>query len=492
MQSIESVGATKDWKEDIRLKLNLSSETFTTIKNLSQQVQEKLEEIGVEIIEQQEQILLHKIGLFVRANGNNSAETIADAVSSLPQVLQQKGKPDIGEAVAQAQQKQSKKSATVWRNLSERKDDVPMIAERSLGDGTYYLGRLFTRGHFIANSATLEHCLGRKSLERYFSKSKNKDIEVYAVMQQSDSEPVATIIYDVKLKSIVQIKQVDDQHLIGEEPYFDAVVESLSSLITEESIDEVGRAYQRPIESVQDLERVFRGFPEVFVRSGTLVSISDALAMDPKEVLGGSAFSVDEKVEPLLIAQISEKLPLAIDMTLATEAQRAAVKEIAGTLIDNRLHVEGFPHLKVVKGQILANYAEDIRLEALEEVERGIYATQAKRASFPRLQRTGGRIDLPTAQMIEAEELAEVAGNIDASSAVEITLPNLRRVGWHIEADTARQINLPNLTHVGGKIFGDSAISINTPKLKNTLTVQCNQATDVVAGPDIFIERKQA
>ncbi|MSU55170.1 MAG: hypothetical protein EXS46_01355 [Candidatus Taylorbacteria bacterium] len=490
MKSMESAGAIRDWKEEIRRKLNLSVETFSAIQDLSRQVQAQLEKTGASITEKQEQVLLHKLGLFVRANHTESVETIAEAISISPQVLEQKGKLDISEVVGQTQQHFNKKEVRLWERLSERKDAVPMIAETSLGDGTYYLGRLFTRGHFIANSTVLEHCLGKKSIERYFTKSKNKDIEVYAVMEQSDSEPVATVIYDTKLKSILQIKQAGDRHLTGTEPYFEAVIESLSRLTTQESINESGRAYQRPIESVQDLENVFRGFPEVFVRSGTLVSISDALTMDAKEVLGGSAFPVDEDTDPELVVQIAEKLPLAIDMTKATEEQRQTVISIAGTLIDNRDAISGFSNLKIVNGQILVNNAKEVRFDALEEVGRGLYATQTEQLSLPALRKVGGRVDAPVARVIAAEQLTEVTGNIDASSASQLTMPALRKVGWHIEAGMAERIDLPNLVHVGGKVYGDSASVINLPNLKDALLVQCNEKTETIIGnKNIPIER---
>ena len=489
MNSIESAGSIEDWKEGIRRKLNLPVKKFAEAQSLFQEVQERFGETGTELTERQQQVLLHKLGLFVRANRTENAANIAEAIGIFPQVLAQRGKPDISDIVLQARQQQNKKGMDLWGQLSERNDATPMIAEASLSDGSYYLGRLFTRGHFVANSAVLEHCLGQKSLERYFTKSKNKDIEVYAVMQQTDSEPVATIIYDPKLKSILQIKQAGDQHLAGTEPYFDAVIEALSHLITQESIDESGRAYRRPIESVQDLEHVFRGLPEVFVRSGTLVSISDALAMNPKEVLGGSAFPVKEDTEPGLVAQVAERLPLAIDMTRATAAQRQIVEQIAGTLIDNRAVVNGFPNLTKIRGQVLANHASEIMLEALEEAGRGIYATGAVRASFPSLRKTGGRVDLPSARIIEAESLEEVAGNIDASSASHLSLPSLEKVGWHIEATTAERIDLPNLAHAGGKILGDSSVSISTPSLEDALAIRCNENTEVAAPSHVTIER---
>ncbi len=483
MNMRESMDAGQDWAEKTRLKLNMPVDAFAAVRELYGQVTDQLKSVGTDLSGTPgEGILLHKLAIFCRANHSDDPLVIAQAVAAFPSVIESKGKPDLNEIVTQFRTGAKQAGDKTWREISERSGQVPMIAEFSIEGGQYYLGRLFTRGHFVANSDVLEHCLGRKSLDRYFEKSKRKDLEVYAVMRESDQTPVATIVYDTRLKSIGQIKQLGDKMITGQEEYFDAVIKSLAHLVQDTSYTESGLPYRRDVESVRDLEQISRDMPEVFVRSGSLVSVKDALKLDPKDVLGGSALPVDENIDVELLLKISEGLPLAIDMTNATNEQRSALRAVKGTFVDNREVIDGYDNLRIITGQVLVNKAREVALPALTETNRGIYADQTESLMLPALKKITGRIDAPAARVVNADLLTEVAGNIDLSGVESLQFPNLQKVGWDIRAMNATQIDCQKLVHLGGTLYADKAMDIKLPALQSAVGIQCSDDAKLTKG----------
>ena len=88
----------------------------------------------------------------------------------------------------------------------ERTDWTPVPAETSTVDGRYYLAQLLSEGHLKEESAFLEHCLGGGSLKYYLPRIKRGAIEIFSVRNSQTHEPIVTIEYDVRSKSIQQVK----------------------------------------------------------------------------------------------------------------------------------------------------------------------------------------------------------------------------------------------------------------------------------------------
>lgn len=106
--------------------------------------------------------------------------------------------------------------------------------------GEYYVARLLNMPHLEEESAYMDHCVGTG--DSYVNKIKRGEVEILSFRKKprinpttqrlEGDEPVITIEYNLKTKTIVQMKKYHDAYLTKEDPYFRDVVDALKKLRT--------------------------------------------------------------------------------------------------------------------------------------------------------------------------------------------------------------------------------------------------------------------
>jgi len=109
--------------------------------------------------------------------------------------------------------------------------------------GEYYMARLLNMPHLEEESEFMKNCVGAS--DSYINRIKKGDIEILSFRhtpkfnqetQMLDiDKPILTIEYDLKTKTINQIKGYDDKYLTGDEPYFKDALEALGNLKASET-----------------------------------------------------------------------------------------------------------------------------------------------------------------------------------------------------------------------------------------------------------------
>ncbi len=92
----------------------------------------------------------------------------------------------------------------------------------------YYLARFFNMPHLQEESAFMKHSIGKS--DSYINSMKKGDIEIFSLRKLEDDTPVVTIKYDVKKRTIEQIRKKNDEVLVQADPFFDDVVDALNQL----------------------------------------------------------------------------------------------------------------------------------------------------------------------------------------------------------------------------------------------------------------------
>jgi hypothetical protein len=131
--------------------------------------------------------------------------------------------------------------AETRKERAEKTGDEEMNPYEALFEtesGEYYMARLLNMPHLEEESDFMKNCVGTS--DSYINRIKKGDIEILSFRhspkfnkrtQKLDiDEPLLTIEYNLKTKTIEQIKGYDDVYLNGTEPYFKDVLESLRRL----------------------------------------------------------------------------------------------------------------------------------------------------------------------------------------------------------------------------------------------------------------------
>ncbi len=474
----------------LRQKLNISREAFSESETVLGLVTEELKQsYGKNLQEREQLILMRKIALFHRGNGIADAVIIAKTIIDTPDLLLSNGFPNLKTALDIAKNSQKKSANQVWQGISNETRDMPTIAEVSLGNGSHYLGRIFTKNQIAENGATLNTCIQGKSLERYFDKSVSGTIEIFSVFTSNSHTPITTIVYDSGLGEIMQVKKQDDRLLDGAEPFFDVVMESIHHLVSEPSYRTDGSPYSRTVKYIRDMEDLSPEHPIAIDTSGEIRPLDEMIYTSPEAILGGSKIKVHSDINIQKMIELTESAPVAIDMTEATNEQRKSLRKVLGTLVDDRSSVSGYDSLESVGGQILANNASAASFKNLSHVRRGLYAKKAKEVSIPLLQTVLGRIDVPMAETLYAPELTFAGGNIDASSVQELIFSKLQKVGWDIRAHNASRVEMPLVEEIGGEFQVEQALEIFAPLLRVCRGIKTTPQSKITVPDAILVFR---
>lgn len=420
---------TTQQNERIRTKLNLPKSTFQQILTTTNTITENLRKHNLHINQKQHQRLIQKLALHTRANHHHDPQTITEAILAHPHILDTPDKPHLHDIIHHTTHE------THWAQVTQRTTPTPTIAITQLTPH-YYLNQLLTRQHLTHNGSTLNHCLETRSLTRYHQKLTARKLTIYAI-NTNDHTPVVTIIIDHEKQGITQIKQHNDQHLNGTEPHYQATLQALKILIT--TPDATNHPPQpRTIKFVQDLEHITE--PTTLLNNGETIPTNQTHHHHPNTILGGTIIRITPTTTNETL-QHATTLPQTIDTTDATTQQRKRITHTQGNLIDQRQHINDYPNLTSIHGQLQATNATTIHLPNLTTVTRGIYLNNATDIQLPNLKSIGGRMDAPKTLHLNLPNLTSITGKLDAENATTINLPNLTHIGYRIHAP-----NAPNTT----------------------------------------------
>ena len=107
--------------------------------------------------------------------------------------------------------------------------------------GKYYVARLLNMPHLEDESAYMNHCVGTS--DSYVNRLKKGEIEILSFRNvptidkegnrlNSDDTPILTIEYNLKTKTIEQMKKHSDDYLSPDDPYYHDVIDALKQLRT--------------------------------------------------------------------------------------------------------------------------------------------------------------------------------------------------------------------------------------------------------------------
>lgn len=155
-------------------------------------------------------------------------DTDKGSLLRLMEIHQQKILQRIAEARRRRAEMGDKETFNPWENL---------FTTRS---GNYYMARLLNMPHLEVESAYMRHCVGTS--DSYINQIKRGDIEILSfrsvpkfnqgTQRLEGDTPIITIEYNLRTKTIEQMKKQHDEYLSPSDPYYKDVLYALKQLRT--------------------------------------------------------------------------------------------------------------------------------------------------------------------------------------------------------------------------------------------------------------------
>ena len=229
MQEIKKT--TESLKEDKREQV--SSAEKSLIQKLSSQT-------DFDLSEKRQLVLKLKLARYFQRHDSVDLNTLTDAILETPKWLDN-DKGGFDRLLDVHEQKTLERIAELRRQKAEQTGEDgfnPYEALFETEDGKYYLARLLNMPHLEEESAYMDHCVGTS--DSYINKMKRGDVEILSFRKKpkinrktqklEGDEPIITIEYNVRTKTIEQIKKARDKYLSQADPFFQDFVETLKKL----------------------------------------------------------------------------------------------------------------------------------------------------------------------------------------------------------------------------------------------------------------------
>ena len=235
-----------------KYKLRLIRETQETVRSLGQEKQKQLDSLeqdlvkklaeqeGFDLTDQRKMILKLKLARYLQRNNSLDVNTLTDAIIETPKFLD-KDKGGFDRLLEIHEQKTLEKIAEMRKRKAEQKDGEgfnPYEALFQTSSGKYYMTRLLNMPHLEEESQYMKHCVGTS--DSYINKMKRGDVEILSfrkaptinkeTQKLEGDEPIITIEYNVRTKTIEQIKKHSDQYLSQNDPFYLDFIEALRKL----------------------------------------------------------------------------------------------------------------------------------------------------------------------------------------------------------------------------------------------------------------------
>lgn len=158
----------------------------------------------------------------------NFIDTDNGLLDKLLEVHQQKTLQKIAEMRKRRAEMKGNEGANPWENLFTTKSD------------NYYMARLLNMPHLEQESDYMKHCVGTS--DSYVNQIKKGEIEILSfrhvpkinsqTQKLEGDTPIITIEYNLKTRTIEQMKKADDEYLNPNDPFYADVLDALKKLRT--------------------------------------------------------------------------------------------------------------------------------------------------------------------------------------------------------------------------------------------------------------------
>ncbi len=229
------------------------NETYQALANRLQNTE------GFEFGDRAQAILKLKLARYFQDHETVDQNILYDAIVETPKFLQS-DKGSLFRLFEIHQQKTLQKIAENRKKRAEIYGDEqynPYEALFTTKSGKYYVARLLNMPHLQEESDYMSHCVGTS--DSYVNRMKKGEVEILSFRhipkmdpnthQLEIDKPIITIEYNLKTKTIEQIKKNGDEYLQPYDPFFDDVIDALKKLrLTETDTGEL-RNFRKIFES---------------------------------------------------------------------------------------------------------------------------------------------------------------------------------------------------------------------------------------------------
>lgn len=235
---------TKDYEHTIATYSPESrQEKLSSLEKTYSDINARLQrEMNENFGDRQKAILKLKLARYFQTNTTLDTNTLIDALIETPKFIDT-DKGSLGRLFEVHQEKTIQKIAEMRKKKAEETGEGinPYEALFETSSGKYYMARLLNMPHLEAESAYMNHCVGTS--DSYINKIKRGDIEILSFRKaptinkkenklNHDDTPIFTIEYNLKTKTIEQMKKANDEYLTQSDPYFTDVIDALNQLRT--------------------------------------------------------------------------------------------------------------------------------------------------------------------------------------------------------------------------------------------------------------------
>ena len=254
-----------------KYQLRLIKEVQDTTHSLGQEKQKQLESLELDLVkklsgqenfdltDQRKMLLKLKLARYLQRHDSLDTNTLADALIETPKFLD-KDKGGFDRLLEIHEQKTLEKIAEMRKQKAEQKGGEginPYEALFQTNSGKYYMARLLNMPHLEEESQYMNHCVGTS--DSYINKMKRGDVEILSfrktpkinqkTQKLEGDEPIITIEYNVRTKTIEQIKKHGDEYLNQDDPFYLDFIESLKKLKETENDQREKRNFKNISES---------------------------------------------------------------------------------------------------------------------------------------------------------------------------------------------------------------------------------------------------
>jgi|GEM_PF-2177818 len=193
-------------------------------------------------------------------------------------------------------------------------------------------------GEFMTNCLRFHRLKHREFLDRM----QKGEIEVFT-LQDKNHVPVAAIEFDVAKRKIVQVMGDENSHPVLRSNYLGALFEAVEFLSTGTAYDMRGESYERGAKDFGGLDltglethiRTMKPYGGLITKTG-YVDAKDALELGVKEAYLGVVLVRPEMPEAD-VRQYAHIEGVTLDMTEATDAQRAILTNVKSDILDGSI-----------------------------------------------------------------------------------------------------------------------------------------------------------
>jgi hypothetical protein len=186
-------------------------------------------------------VLRLKLARHFQTNDTVDENVFYDAIIETPKFLRS-DKGSFFRLMEIHEEKTIQKIAEIRKKRAEIKGNEtfnPYEALFETKSGKYYMARLLNMPHLEQESDYMNHCVGTS--DSYINRIKNGDVEILSFRQlpqvdpvtkelKGEDRPIITIEYNLRTKTIEQLKKKNDEYLKPNDPYFNDVIEALKQL----------------------------------------------------------------------------------------------------------------------------------------------------------------------------------------------------------------------------------------------------------------------